>query len=643
MCGICGLIQPKQKSSAYNSEHVVIKMREKLTHRGPDQSGEWFNKEEEAYFGHRRRSVIDLSENGRQPMVSKCGNYVITYNGEVYNYGELKKELLSAGYSFSGQSDTEVVLAACTIWGVRKAVDRMIGMFAFSIWDRRLNKLSLVRDRLGIKPLYWYYTGKQMAFASELKSFSAIPDWNPEINHHAFSSYIRYGYVPSPVSIYENVSKLPPGSILTWVRDQSPQIEKYWDPLTFISNSSSDIISDEEAANELEVLLNDAVKKRMISDVPLGSMLSGGIDSSIVTAFMQKNNTQPIKSYSIGFHETDYNEAQYASKVAEHLKTDHTELYLEPKHAIDLIPNLPEIYDEPFADSSQIPTYLISKLLGQHVTVGLSGDGGDELFAGYNRYQWAGKFALTSKILPNPIRTTLVKMINSLSPLQWDSVFKLLPQKFKYNNIGDKLYKVASILPLNNEQTIYRELVSQWSSPGEIIRDAQEIKTVAIENNLKNTVSNFTSRMQLMDMISYLPDDILVKLDRASMAVGLEARVPLLDHRIVEFALKLPIDMKQRNGKSKWLLRQLLHRYVPSEIVERPKMGFSIPIGDWLRGPLREWSQDLLSSEQLKKHDFFKSDIVQTYLNEHMKGHRNHQYKLWVLLMFQSWYLKWHS
>ena len=643
MCGICGLIHSKQVTPAYDSKQVIIMMREKLAHRGPDQSGEWVNKENEVYLGHRRLSVIDLSDKGRQPMISNCGNYVITFNGEVYNYLELKKELSSKGYNFSGQSDTEVVLAACIVWGVRHAVERMIGMFAFSIWNCRLDTLTLVRDRLGIKPLYWHYTNKRMAFASELKSFSVIPDWNPEIDNDAFTSFIRYGYVPSPASIYKNVSKLSPGTILTWVRGKSPKIEKYWDPLSYASNSNEIIESDDQAIDKLDILLEDAVKKRMVADVPLGSMLSGGIDSSIVTALMQKNNMQSVKTYSIGFHESDYNEAYHASKVAKYLKTDHTELYLEPNHAIDIIPKLPDIYDEPFADSSQIPTYLISQLLGEHVTVGLSGDGGDELFAGYNRYKWADKFALGSKLVPTTIRKTFTKIINSISPISWDNFSQCLPSRVKYNNFADKLYKVASILPLNNEQDIYRELVSQWSNPQSIVKYSGEIKTVAIENNLKANIDNYISRMQYMDMVSYLPDDILVKLDRASMAVGLEARVPLLDHRVVEFALKQPIKMRQRNGKSKWLLRQLLHRYIPSQIIERPKMGFSIPIGQWLRGPLREWSQDLLSSEQLKKHDFFNNDVAQKYLNEHMMGHRNHQYKLWVLLMFQSWHSKWHT
>lgn len=645
MCGFCGLIQSKKIASDHDFDRVIVSMREKLTHRGPDQSGKWVDKEAGVYLGHRRLSVIDLSDKGRQPMLSSCGNYVITYNGEVYNYLELREELSREGYSFSGCSDTEVVLAACIIWGVRNAVERMIGMFAFSIWDRRSHKLNLVRDRIGIKPLYWHYTEKRLAFASELKSFSAIPDWAPKINHSALSSYIRYGYVPSPVSIYENVSKLSAGSILTWTPGESPRIEKYWDPLIFAldSNNTKDSLSDYEAIDRLDTLLEDAVQKRMISDVPLGSMLSGGIDSSLVTAFMQKNNTQPIKTYSIGFHESDYNEAHHAAKVAQHLGTDHTELYLEPRHAIDLIPKLPDIYDEPFADSSQIPTYLISELLHDHVTVGLSGDGGDELFAGYNRYQWAGKFALISKFLPKSFRSTFAKIINNYSPSQWDYLFRCIPENIKPANVGDKLYKIASILPLNSEQEIYRDLVSQWSNPEDIMKDAHEIKTIIIENNLKDNINDFTSRMQFMDMVTYLPDDILVKLDRASMAVGLEARVPLLDHRVVEFALTQPLHRKQRHGHSKWLLRQLLHRYVPPEIIDRPKMGFSMPIGQWLRGPLEEWARDLLSVDQLNRHQFFNIGDVHKYLNEHMSGFRNHQYKLWVLLMFQSWYLKWHS
>ena len=643
MCGLCGFILDGSRIDQQHAQETLNVMADSLTHRGPDESGTWTDSDAGVYLGHRRLSIIDLSSRGRQPMISNCGKYVISYNGEVYNYIELRKQLSREGYRFSGESDTEVVLAACIIWGVQKAVERFIGMFAFSFWDRNERRLSLVRDRFGIKPLYWQYTSGRLAFASELKALRVLSDWTPEINQQALASYIRFGYVPTPASIYSSISKLSPGCILSWTPGQSPEIKQYWDPLALASADGQGHYSmtDDEAIDALDTLLGDAVQRRMISDVPLGAMLSGGIDSSVVTALMQKHSERPIKTFSIGFNESDYNEAVHAAQVARHLGTEHTELYVEPKHALDVIPNLSEIYDEPFADASQIPTYLICELLHDHVTVALSGDGGDELFAGYTRYQWAGKFASIARLLPAALRNYFTSSIIKYSPQQWNNVLNRLPRKIRPSHAGDKLYKIASILPLNNEQEIYCRLVSQWPDPSNILNHADEMSTVVVGNNQKNAIPDYISRMQYMDQVTYLPDDILVKVDRASMAVGLEVRVPLLDHRVAEFMWNQPSGRKIRNGRSKWLLRQVLNRYVPTSIIDRPKMGFGVPIDQWLRGPLRDWAQDLLSVERLRDDGIFNVNNVQKCLQEHMSGHRNHQYRLWVLLMYQAWQDRW--
>jgi asparagine synthase (glutamine-hydrolysing) len=640
MCGLCGFILDGSSSDQQQFIKIINVMTERLSHRGPDELGIWSDPDAGVYLGHRRLSIIDLSSRGRQPMISNCGNYVITYNGEVFNYKELRIQLLQEGYSFTGGSDTEVVLAACVVWGVRNAIERLIGMFAFSLLDRRERRLSLVRDRIGIKPLYWHFTSGRIAFASELKALRAMPDWKPEVDRHALASYLRHAYVPTPATIYSGVSKLPPGSILTWMPGQSPEIEQYWNPLSQ-NDLSNHSMSDDEAIDTLDTLLGDAIKRRMISDVPLGAMLSGGVDSSVVTALMQKHSERPIKTFSIGFNESGYNEAGYASQVARHLGTEHSELYVEPKHALDIIPRLPEIYDEPFADASQIPTFLISELLRKHVTVALSGDGGDELFAGYTRYQWAGKFAYIAKLLPASLRNYFTNVINKYSPQQWNNVLNRLPQNMRPSHAGDKLYKIASILPLTNEQDIYCRLVSQWPDPAYIMDNANEMKTALSNEYLNTLIPDYISRMQYLDLVTYLPDDILVKVDRASMAVGLEARVPLLDHRIVEFAWAQPLNRKMRSGRGKWLLRQVLYRYVPASIVDRPKMGFGVPIDKWLRGPLKEWAQDLLSAERLRDDGLFTVSNVQKCLQEHMSGHRNHQNRLWVLLMYQAWQDRW--
>jgi len=644
MCGIAGFLMGSERLKGVAPEKLIEKMTNTLTHRGPDNSGTWCDHISGVYFGHRRLSILDLSTAGKQPMESACGRYIITYNGEVYNFQDIKKKLEAEfNIAFKTLTDTEVILVACAKWGVQNAVNELIGMFAFSFWDKQEHQLTLVRDRIGIKPLYWQFISGRLAFASELKALRAMPDWEPEVNKCALGSYLRHAYVPAPATIYSDVFKLPPGNIMTWKAGEAPKINQYWDPLDVASSieNTHSIMRDNEAIDELDSLLGDAVQKRMISDVPLGAMLSGGIDSSIVTALMQKHSDRPINTFSIGFNESDYNEAKYASQVAKHLGTEHTELYVESKHSLDVIQKIPTMYDEPFADASQIPTFLISELIKNHVTVALTGDGGDELFAGYTRYKWAGKFASAAKYFPVKLRNYIVSVIKHYPPQQWNQLLKNIPAKIRPSHVGDKLYKIASIFPLNNEQEIYKRLVSQWPDITSVMNNASELDTELSNSGLNTHIPDYTSRMQYLDLVTYLPDDILVKVDRASMAVGLEARVPLLDHRVVEFAWSQPLKRKMRNGQGKWLLRQLLYRYVPKELVDRPKMGFGVPIDQWLRGPLKDWTHDLLSVERLRNDGLFNVDVVHKCLQEHMSGNRNHQYRLWVILMFQAWHEQW--
>lgn len=644
MCGIAGILIDSGRLAGESPSELIEKMTNTLAHRGPDNAGTWCDDVSGVYFGHRRLSILDLTSAGKQPMESACGRYVITYNGEVYNFQDIKKKIETEfNIHFKTNTDTEVILEACAKWGVDNTVNQLVGMFAFSLWDKKERQLTLVRDRIGIKPLYWQFISGRLAFASELKALRVMPDWKPELDKHALGSYLRHAYVPAPATIYTDVFKLPPGNILTWKAGESPEINQYWDPLALASanEQSYSSISDNEAINRLDKLLGDAVKRRMISDVPLGAMLSGGIDSSVVTALMQKHSDRPIKTFSIGFNESDYNEAVYASQVAKHLGTEHTELYVESKHSLDVIEKIPTMYDEPFADASQIPTFLISELIKNHVTVALSGDGGDELFAGYTRYQWAGKFAAAAKYLPARLRSYVISVIKNYPPQQWNHLLKNIPAKIRPSHAGDKLYKIASILPFNNEQDIYKRLVSQWPNPNSVMNNGYEMETILSNEELNNLIPEYISRMQYMDLVTYLPDDILVKVDRASMAVGLEARVPLLDHRVVEFSWSQPFSRKIRNTQGKWLLKQLLYRYVPKNLVERPKMGFGVPIDEWLRGPLKDWAYDLLSAERLCNDGFFNIDVVQKCLQEHMSGNRNHQYRLWVVLMFQAWKDQW--
>jgi asparagine synthase (glutamine-hydrolysing) len=522
--------------------------------------------------------------------------------------------------------------------GLDKTLPELIGMFAFSLWDRKTRTLSLVRDRIGIKPLYWGQFGRVFLFASELKAIRAHPVFSAEIDRGALVSLLRHNYVRAPHSIYRGVSKLGPGEMLTVTADGEPVITNYWtlDPDHAGAFAGGD--QDETSMiNELEGLIKDAVGRRMISDVPLGAFLSGGVDSSLVTAMMQAGSSTAIRTFTIGFDQRDYDEAVHAKAVAAHLGTDHTELYVDPSMGRDLIPRLPQMFDEPFADASQIPTYLVSELTRRHVTVALSGDGGDENFAGYTRYLWADRIWKHLESLPRPIRKLGAAGIRTLSPASWDKIISMLPKRFRAPQAGERLYKMADILPADSIDAVYRGLISQWQTPGVAVPNGTEPGGLLWDDGLAKVIPDAITRMQYLDTLTYLPDDILTKVDRASMAVSLEARVPLLDHRIVEYAWRMPRALKVKNGVGKYPLREILYKYVPREMIERPKQGFAVPIGDWLRGPLRDWGEDLLSEKRLAEGGYFNPAPIRRFWTEHQSGRRNRQYQLWGPLMFQAW------
>src|SRR5712692_6425774 len=587
MCGIAGMIDWRAATSADALRSVGEAMNDTLRHRGPDGSGVWVEAEGGAALCQRRLAIIDLSPGGAQPMHSADRRYVITFNGEIYNYRDIRAERAAAGRQMRSDSDTEVLLEACALWGLEPAIERAIGMFAFALWHRSTRTLHLARDRVGIKPLYYAATPERVLFASELKAFRVVPGWKPTIDDDAVVGFLRHAYIAQPHTIYREASKLPPAHILTLRQGRAPALKCFWDlrGIAVAGQARNDPAPDEnEAVERLDALLRDSVKLRMIADVPLGAFLSGGIDSSTVVALMQAQSTRPVKTFSIGFHESGYDEAQCAKRVAAHLGTDHTEFYVEPRHALEVIPNLPEWFDEPFADSSQIPTYLVSELTRKHVTVALSGDGGDELFAGYNRYLWTERVARAMKLVPRPLRGASAAALRSLAPQTWNRLFAFVPASWRPALPGDKLHKITTLLDNPEPDAIYRRLVSQWERPDEIAAAGLEPRGPLWDASVAKDFPDLVSRLQFLDMVSYLPDDILTKVDRATMAVGLEGRVPLLDHRVAAYAWTLPLNFKVRGGQGKWLLRRVLDRYVPRHLIDRhvavehaPKQPFAQP------------------------------------------------------------------
>jgi asparagine synthase (glutamine-hydrolysing) len=644
MCGITGLIDFSTAHEQLDLHTSVLRMNDSLSHRGPDDHGIWTDRESGVGLGHRRLSIVDLSHEGHQPMLSVDGRYVVTFNGEIYNFRQLRAELESLGHQFRGHSDTEVMLAAICSWGLEAAVKRFVGMFAFALWDRQERRLHLVRDRIGEKPLYYGWVGDVFLFGSELKALRAHPDWHGEIDRGALALFMRFSDVPNPYSIYKGICKLVPGTIFSLsLAARKGHLTTYWSAKEVAEAGLKNPFTgnDAEALAQLEEILRAAIAGQMMADVPLGAFLSGGIDSSLVVALMQAQSAAPVKTFTIGFHEADYNEAEFAKAVAHHLGTDHTELYITPKEAMDVIPRLSSLYDEPFADASQVPTFLVSEMTRRRVKVSLSGDGGDELFGGYNRYFWGQSIWEKVGWLPCEVRNMAARGMTTVSPATWDkalhTLHPILPRAFKQSTPGDKLHKLAEVLAVESPEEMYRNLVSSWKNPTAVVLNAQEPKTILSGQHEGFQWPDFMLQMMYLDLVTYLPDDILVKVDRAAMGVSLETRVPFLDHRVVEFAWQLPLSMKIRQNQGKWLLRQLLYKYVPPTLIERPKTGFGVPIHQWLRGPLREWAESLLDEKRLQREGYFNAGLIRTKWREHLSGQRNWQFLLWPVLIFQSW------
>ncbi|MDV2991080.1 MAG: Asparagine synthetase [glutamine-hydrolyzing] 1 [Chroococcidiopsis sp. SAG 2025] len=644
MCGINGFWETTGQASSDRLRTIVQQMSKTLLHRGPDDSGNWVDESVGIALGHQRLAIVDLSPEGNQPMVSADGRYALVFNGEIYNFLELRLELESLGHCFRGHSDTEVMLASFSQWELVQAIERFNGMFAFALWDRRERVLHLGRDRLGEKPLYYGWMGKTFLFGSELKAFKAHPRFQTQIDRNALTLFLQHSYVPAPYSIYQGIYKLPPGTVLTWNgKDNRPVPVPYWSAkaVAELGVTKPLTLSEPEALAQLDTLLRNSVKLRMVADVPLGAFLSGGIDSSTVVALMQAQSSLPVKTFTIGFYEDAYNEAQHAKAVAQYLGTEHTELYVTPAEALAVIPQLPIFYDEPFADVSQIPTFLLAQLTKTHVTVSLSGDGGDELFAGYSRYFWTRHLWQKIGWMPSSWRSFAARAITSMSSQTWNRGFArlspLLPIQLQQTNLGDKLHKLAEIVAVPDAETMYARLISLWQAPEALVVEGSEPLTILSDRQNWAKLPSLMQRMMYLDTITYLPDDILVKVDRASMGVSLEARVPLLDHRVVEFAWRLPLAMKIRNSQGKFLLRQLLYQYVPKDLINRPKMGFGVPVDCWLRGSLRDWAEALLDRNRLQQEGFFQPQAIERKWKEHLSGDRNWQYYLWNVLVFQAW------
>ena len=638
MCGLTGFIDLSRDKKRDNLVASIQCMTKALIHRGPDSDGIWVDEEKGVALGHRRLSVLDLSEQGHQPMVSHTGRYVLTYNGEIYNFRDLRQRLETNGYQFLGQSDTEVLLASIEVWGVERSLQGFNGMFAFALWDREEQTLHLARDRMGKKPLYYGWAGHILLFASELKAFHQHSSFQPQINRDALALYGRHNYVPTPWSIYKNVFKLQPASFISIplkgnnavVSGQALHANavKFWNIKEIAEAGSANLRTGpiDEAIDELDVILSEAVDIRMVSDVPLGAFLSGGIDSSLIVALMQKQANSSVKTYSIGFEESDHNEAEHAKKVAAHLGTDHTEFYVTAADAQNTIPNLPAIFDEPFADPSQIPTWHVSHLASQHVTVALSGDGGDEGFTGYDRYLRAQKLWNGLFMVPEFFRHATGKALGTL-PI----------------SSSPMLDKISRALQVREEDDLYRLIMSYWKNSEKLVHGAEWLSTAMTASESRPDVSSFIERMTYWDLVSYLPDDILVKVDRASMSVGLETRAPLLDYKVIEFSRSLPTSMKIDGGGGKLILRKLLSRYVPQHLIDRPKQGFGIPHSEWIRGPLKDWAEHLLDENLLRQQGFFDVAKVRKKWKLHCDRRQDWGYHLWSILMFQAWFEYWDS
>lgn len=639
MCGIAGFFSAAPL--APDAAIVARTMGDQLRHRGPDGRGEWLDPQAGIALSHRRLAVVDLSPAGAQPMESADGRWVICFNGEVYNHQELRRRLLNEGHTegWRGHSDTEVLLAGITAWGIETTVRRTVGMFAFALWDRKSRALTLARDRLGEKPLYYGLQGRVLLFGSELKALQAHPNYCPDVDRGALSLLLRFGYVPAPWSIQAGIRKLPPGTLLRLTRptDANEAPITYWSVRDAALAGAREplVLSDSDCIDALDALVRQSISGQRVSDVPLGAFLSGGVDSSTTVAVMQAMSSTPVRTFTIGLPDAALDEAAAARAIASHLGTLHTEITVTAEEALRVIPRLPDLYCEPLADPSQIPTYLVSQLARQHVTVALSGDAGDELFGGYDRYSWAQQIAA----IPHSIRRAAGTALQALPAEVWSAlltpVARMLPHELRVRDRADRLRKLASVFGAGSNDEVYRQIVSFW--PSNAVPAANALAPLSVFDEPPPPMRDFEARMMLLDLRTYLPDDILVKVDRAAMAASLETRVPLLDHRIVEFALRLPLHQKIRAGQGKWALRQLLDRYVPRSLVDGPKKGFGIPIHAWLRGPLRPWAENLLSETRLRQGGFIDPGPVRHLWNQHLGGGSDWGYRLWPVLMFEAW------
>ncbi len=647
MCGITGILT---SSSIINDLHVTIaSMTQTLSHRGPDSCGVWVDKESSCAMGHRRLSILELSNHGSQPMHSPCQRYTLVFNGEIYNHLSLRAELINSGYriDWRGYSDTETLLACIVVWGIRATLIRTLGMFALALWDSAENQLTLARDRFGEKPLYWGWVGqgdKQLfVYGSELKSIKACPGFDNKINRSALSLYLQYSIVPSPHSIYQDIYKLSPGCFLTLRAIDRPKrlvcVESYWHISDVVRNGLADpIVNEKEAVSMLDDTLRKAVALQAVADVPLGAFLSGGVDSSTIAALMQVQSASPIKTFTIGFDEVGFDEAPYALAVAHYLGTEHHEVRVTAKDTLSVIPLLPHLYDEPFADSSQIPTYFLCQSARNKVVVALSGDAADELFGGYNRYTFSCRLWNKIQVLPTALREVLGHGIQRLSVKSWDHLACLLPGKYGIDRLGDKAHKLAHCMTaVHSVDELALSFSTAWPKTMNMLQNMVH-SDLAIDNvfGLSELVEP-EHRMMLLDAITYLSDDILTKVDRAAMGVSLETRMPFLDHRVVELAWRLPLKMKIRDGQGKWALRQVLYNYVPKELIERPKAGFAIPVGVWLRGTLREWAEELLDAKRLEEEGYLNSPMIREVWKQHLSGRYDWTSRLWTVLMFQAW------
>lgn len=651
MCGLAGFFYGAGVSSIDQWPILLQRMGDAIRHRGPDDSGIWTDANAGVGLVHRRLSILDLSPAGHQPMESATGRYVIVFNGEIYNHLKLRSEIadkyiISAQRepNWRGYSDTETLLAGFEAWGFEGTLKKCVGMFAIAIWDRSEKTLTLARDRLGEKPLYYGWQGKTFLFGSELKAIKAHPAFIAPIDRNSIALLMGFNTIPAPYSIYQGIKKLMPGSILTIsINTPDAQPRVYWDAHQVIESGLAQPFtgSPEEAVNTLDTILKEAVAQQMIADVPLGAFLSGGVDSSTIVALMQSQSARPVRTFTIGFNEVHFNEAQHATVVAKHLGTDHSELYVTSNQALDVIPLLPSLYCEPFSDSSQIPTFLVSQLARQQVAVALSGDGGDELFGGYNRYVMTQRLWGKLSCLPVPVRQALARLITSVSPKTWNEILSplqgLWSSRLAQINIGDKFHKGAGVMAASSSGKLYEMLTTQWPRPSDLVIGATQVPILLTSIVKQPKTDDFIHQMMALDMLTFLPDDILTKVDRAAMGVSLETRVPMLNHRVVEFAWQLPLSYKLRDGVGKWPLREVLYKYVPKALIERPKMGFGVPIDTWLRGPLRDWAENLISESRLKNEGYFNSGPIRQKWVEHLSGQRNWQTQLWNVLMFQAW------